>query len=116
MADSPQTTVLAASSTAKAESDATLIALGAELAACDALKCNCPPKDDEQYEPLFLQHWSLRERINRIPATSLEGLRVKARAAAFATKDDTDMSNVGDGSFIGLAQSINRDLFALDAA
>ena len=45
-----------------------------------------------------------------------EGLRVKARAAEIATKDDADISNIGDGSFIGLAQSINRDLFAMDGA
>jgi hypothetical protein len=114
MADSPQTTVLAASSTAKAESDATLIGLGAELAACDALKSNCPAKDDEQYEALYLQHWDFAGEDQSHPRR--EGLRVKARAAEIATKDDADISNIGDGSFIGLAQSINRDLFAMDGA
>jgi hypothetical protein len=103
-----------ASSTAKAESDATLIALGAKLSACDALKSNCPEKDDEQYAVLDLQHWDLREKINRIPAATLEGLRIKARAAEFAIKGDEDCECVGAGSFIGLAQSINRDLFAME--
>jgi hypothetical protein len=86
MADSPQTTVLAASSTAKAESDATLIALGAELAACDALKSNCPAKDDEQYEALYLQHWdSTRRRLTRNPflrATSNIRKRFQERSRA----------------------------------
>jgi hypothetical protein len=107
------------SSTAKAESDATLIALGAELAACDALKSACPdgPDDgDEQYEVLYLQHWDLRERINRIPATTHEGLRVKARAAEFAIKEDTEVTCVGDGSFVDLCRSIKQDIFSMDAA
>jgi hypothetical protein len=110
MVDSPQTTVLAASSTA------TLIALGAELAACDALKSNCPEKDDEQYAALDLQHWDLREKINRIPAATLEGLRVKARAAEFAIKQDIDVTCEGDGSFVDLCRSINQDIFSMDGA
>jgi hypothetical protein len=92
---------------AKAESDAALISLGAELAACDALKSNCPEKDDEQYAVLDLQHWDLREKINRIPAATLEGIRVKARAAEFAIKEDIDVTCEGEGSFVDLCRSIN---------
>jgi hypothetical protein len=92
---------------------------GAALAACDALKSACPdgPDDgDEQYEVLYLQHWDLREKINRIPATTIKGLRVKARAAEFAINSDPDTECAGDGCFIDLCRSINRDIFSMDAA
>jgi hypothetical protein len=70
-----------------AKLDATLTALGAELAACDALKEAC--SDGEvNYEALYNQHWDLREKIHRIPVTTLVGLRVKAMAAEFALKWD----------------------------
>jgi hypothetical protein len=116
MADSPQTTVLAASSTAKAESDATLIALGAALVAVDALMSACPDNDDEQYERLYTHDWALREQINRISATTIKGLRVKARAAEVSLKGDEDCECAGAGSFVALARSINQDIFSMGAA
>ena len=60
---------------------AVLIALGAELAEREAKKTATPVDDDEQYSRLYDLHWALRERINRIAADTLEGLRAKARAA-----------------------------------
>jgi hypothetical protein len=98
------------------EADAELFALAAQLTECDALKSACPDDDDQQYEVWLRRHWALREKINRIPATTREGLRVKARAAEFAIKSDTDLECVGDGSFVDLCRSINQDIFLMDAA
>jgi hypothetical protein len=98
------------------EADAELFALAAQLTECDALKSACPDNDDKQHEALYNQHWNLREKINRIPATTIKGLAVKARAAEFAINSDPDTEDAGDGSFIDLCRSINRDLFAMGAA
>ena len=95
--------------------NAALIALGAELAECEAKKTATPVDDDEQYARLYDLHWALRERINRIAADTLEGLRVKARAAEFALKWDGAVENDGDGSFVGLCRSINADILVLPA-
>ena len=64
---------------------------------------------------LYDLHWALRERINRIAADTLEGLRVEARAAEFALKWDGAVENDGDGSFVGLCRSINADILVLPA-
>jgi hypothetical protein len=76
----------------------------------------CSESDDEQYEALYDQDWALRQRINRIPATTIKGLRVKASAAKFAFTSDSDVDCVGAGSFVDLCRSINRDLLSMDAA
>jgi hypothetical protein len=98
------------------EADAELFALAAQLTECDALKSACPDNDDKQHEVLYNQHWNLREKINRIPATTLEGLRVKARAAEFAINSDPDAEFAGDGSFVDLCRSLNKDLLSMGAA
>jgi hypothetical protein len=56
--------------------------IGAELAACDALKSACPDNDDEQYEALYDQEWDLRGRINRTPATTINPLSVQGEKSA----------------------------------
>jgi hypothetical protein len=95
--------------------DAELFALAPQLTECDALNSACPDNDDKQHEALYNQHWNLREKINRIPATTLEGLRVKARAAEFAINWDPDNEcGVGDGCFVALARSINQDIFSME--
>jgi hypothetical protein len=105
-----------ASSTPNARADSTLIALGADLVACDALKELCPDDDDAQDAALYEQHWDLREKINRIPATTLDGIRVKARAAEFAFKGDNTHEMEGEGSFVELCRSLNADILSMAAA
>jgi hypothetical protein len=97
------------------KADATLIALGAALVACDALMSACPD-NDEQYERLYSHDLALREQINRISATTIKGLRAKARAAEVSLKGDEDCECVGAGSFVALCKSINRDIFSMAAA
>jgi hypothetical protein len=97
------------------ESDSTLIALGAELAACDARKELCPDSDEQQGDALYEQHWDLRAKINRIPATTIKGLSVKARSAELAIKWDDDVCCKGDGSFRELCRSIIRDIGSIGA-
>jgi hypothetical protein len=62
---------------------------------------------------LYDAHWTLRERINAIPATTIPGLRVKAQAAEFALKWDKDAGCECAGAFLDLCKSINRDIIAL---
>jgi len=67
--------------------------------------------DDANYE----LHWSLRERIDAVPARSIEGLKVKARAAELALASDPDAECDGCNSFVSQSQSIIRDIHALSA-
>ncbi len=99
-----------------AHADAELVALGAELADVDARALPAVAGGDALYEPLYEESWRLRERINRIPATTIAGLKVKARAAEIALAGDVDASNKGDGSFVDLARSLGRDVLALSCA
>jgi hypothetical protein len=64
---------------------------------------------------LLERHWSLRERIDRLPAHSLRELKAKAAAAALALKCDPGAS-VGEGSFVDLCESINPDIAAMAGA
>lgn len=106
----------AASSSPNAEADSALIALGADLDACDALKSACPDEDEERYDALFEQHWVLREQINAIPATTMRGLSAKARAAELALKWDGDGFTGAPGDFSELCKSICRDILSMTGA
>jgi hypothetical protein len=100
--------------TRRAASDnAKLTALAARLVECHTKLDATPSEEDEQLNRLMDRHWALRERINRIAATTLEGLQAKARAAEIALKEDTDVGNRGEGSFVDLCRSINQDILAL---
>ena len=90
--------------------DGQLLTLGARLKEVDATKESCPGDDEDTYTVLHQEHWRLREKINEIEATTIEGLRVKAQAADFAFKDDSSAECEGPGSFIALSQSINQEL------
>jgi hypothetical protein len=92
---------------------ADLLSLSANLAECDALFAACPDEGNERAASLYERHWSLRERIDRLPAQNLKELKAKAAAATLALKWDPDASNVGEGSFVDMCESINRDIVAL---
>jgi hypothetical protein len=68
--------------------------------------------DDEAYEKLHNRHWELREAIDATVATTLAGFRVKAMTAELAFESDKEAECEGAGSFIGLCQSLHRDLLA----
>ena len=61
--------------------DAALVDLGA-IAECDIQEAACPDEDYQQFELRHDEHWRLREQINGIVATTIEGLRVKAGEGA----------------------------------
>jgi hypothetical protein len=103
----------AAAMAAPSPSEAELVALGAALARCDVEKTTCPDGDEEGFQVLYDEHWTLRERINAIPATTIAGLRVKAQAAALALKWDNDAQCECAGAFLDLCKSINQDIIAL---
>ena len=90
--------------------DGQLLTLGARLKEVDAAKQNHPTADDDAYEALYEEHWSLREKINEIEATTIDGLRVKAFAADAASRNDKGGECTGPGSFIELTRSIIGDL------
>lgn len=105
-----------ADSPALFETDSTLEALVAGLAECDRLFDAADAANDVQQLATQCEiHWALREKINRIPATTLCGLSAKARAAEFALKEDPRAENGGEGSFIDLSRSIHHDIAALAA-
>jgi hypothetical protein len=89
--------------------DGQLLTLGARLKEVDAAKQN-HASDDDAYTAFYEEHWRLREKINETEATTIDGLRVKARAADLAFREDDGVECTGPGSFIELLQSINRDL------
>ena len=91
-----------------AVADAALVDLGA-IAECDIQEAACPDEDYQQFELRHDEHWRLREQINGIVATTIEGLRVKARAE-IAFKDGPGMENEGAGAEI--ARSISQDIVA----
>ena len=72
-----------------------------------------PDDDHDAEENRYTRNWSLREKIDSIPARTIDELKVKARAAQIALERDVDHSNDGLGSFANLAQSICRDIDAL---
>jgi hypothetical protein len=90
-----------------------LLSLSADLAECDALFAACPDEEGERASSLYERHWSLRERIDRLPAQNLEELKAKAAAATLALKWDPDASSVGEGSFVDICESISRDIAAM---
>jgi hypothetical protein len=85
-----------------------------ELEEVNALQI--PDDDDTAEENRYTRHWSLREKIDAIPARTIDELKVKARAAQIALERDVDHSNDGLGSFANLAQSICRDIDAIASA
>ena len=97
----------------KRRPNAELPSLAAKLAECDALFSACPDEDYERASSLYERHWSLRERIDRFPARTLKEIKAKAAAATLALKWDPGASSVGEGSFVDLCESINRDIAAL---
>ena len=90
-----------------------LISLGAELAECDALFSACPDEDGDRASALYEHHWSLRKRMNRSRAKTVDGLKSKAVAAGFALKWDSGLTDEAKGSFVELCKSINQDILAL---
>jgi hypothetical protein len=93
-----------------AVADAALVDLGA-IAECDVREAVCPDEDHQRFDLFHDQDWRLREKINGIVATTVEGLRVKARAAEIAFP--RGMENEGAGAFVGLARSINTNILRL---
>ena len=88
-----------------ANQDVALIALGAELAECDARRRAHfdAGRDDDDAE-----HWDLRDKIAETPATTVQGLVVKAEAIRLAERWDSanyELSGVAD-----LWASIQKDL------
>ena len=79
-----------------AVADAALVDLGA-IAECDVREAACPDEDHQRFDLFHDQDWRLREKINGIVATTVEGLRVKARAAEIAFPPG--MENEGAGRF-----------------
>ena len=75
-----------------------------------------PDDDHDDEETRYKRNWSLREKIDAIPARTIDELKVKARAAQIALERDVDHSNDGLGSFANLAQSICRDVDAIASA
>jgi hypothetical protein len=105
----PAAIAIASSSVA----DAALVDLGVALTDCDANLTACPDDDYGLFEHLHDRHWRLREQIYGLVATTIDGLRVKARAAEIAFKQDPAAENEGAGSFVDLVRSINTDILAL---
>jgi hypothetical protein len=107
--------------TSNPDQDSELHSLAGQLAKSDSLlddvlaNENCDAFNS-RFHALHAEHWGLLERINRLRATTLTGLAAKACAAEIAFKRDEDASNEGEGSFVELARSINRDLLALSPA
>ncbi len=85
-----------------------------ELEEVHALQIRDDDHDDE--ETRYNRNWSLREKIDAIPARTIDELKVKARAAQIALERDVDHSNDGLGSFANLAQSVCRDIDAIASA
>ena len=75
-----------------------------------------PDDDHDAEENRYNRNWLLREKIDAIPARTIEELKVKARAAQIALERDVDHSNDGLGSFANLAQSICREIDAIASA
>lgn len=90
--------------------DADLMRLGAELAALDArynTECINWEKD------VYARHWSIREQIERTPAHTSAGLKVKVQAAEIALRRDPSHECDAAGSFVTLAHSIMRQIQAI---
>jgi len=107
---------------AAGEVEPEIFRLGRELEKAHIADCSYPLSDPfgpaydaDADEVNYRLHWSLRERIEDLPARSIKELKIKARAAEFALSKDTDATNIGAGSFVNLSQSIMRDLMALAA-
>lgn len=90
--------------------DAALLDLGAELERVQALRDAFAASGSNGDDPHFDRHWDVREEIDRTPARTTAGLKVKARAAALALRYDQDAEMRGPGSYIGLSLSLFRDL------
>jgi hypothetical protein len=93
--------------------DAEILSVNAKLAECDALFSACPNEGGDRASALYDRHWSLRKRINRRRAKTVDGLKAKAVAAGFALKWDSGLTDEDKGSFLELCKSINRDIAAL---
>ena len=100
--------------------DAELVALGYDLEVCEvrrlAFDQEHPAVDDNPHDDA---HWQLREDIQMRPATSWQGLRVKARAAEIALKfgdPNGELPLSAGGSFAALARSLCVDIETMAAA
>ena len=100
--------------------DAELVALGHDLEVCEvrrlAFDQEHPAIDDNPHDDT---HWHLREAIETRPATSWQGLRVKARAAEIALKfgdPNGELPLSAGGSFAALARSLCLDIATMAAA
>ena len=90
--------------------DVTLIALGKELEALHVDWLTQP--DSVEEDPTYERHWKIRSLINVMRAKTVEGLRIKARAAEMALDRDPEIDCQCTGSFIKLSKSLARDLLA----
>jgi hypothetical protein len=90
--------------------DDALLRLAAALSACEA-RCAA---SDEICEEESETHFALRRAIGTIRATTIAGLRVKAEATELAAQLDDDFFLCeGEGYFVELCRSINRDILSL---
>lgn len=94
-----------------AQEDAELLALGDEFdrnrIVADELASTKPEALEE--EAAYNQDWSLRARINALPALTSSGLAAKARATLAAYAWDPEADCDVSGSFVELAKSLATD-------
>lgn len=80
---------------AKGQADSELLALGSELEAVHAARVAFDEAEPNAvYDPYWKQHWDLRERINRVQATTLAGVAVKAKVLVY----EKDLENLDEAS------------------
>lgn len=93
--------------------DALLLSLGAELDQAIAAE---EAADDDDFRAAAEISRTIVRQIMPIPATSLEGLRVKAKAYRWAHPDEFDDAIEPDQyTDTGIARSIVKDLLAMQA-
>ena len=102
----------------KSGPDSELIKLGVKLEECHAARELLEAEDphgerEDENDALYEEHWALRESIEKIAATTLAGVKVKANAVRMAHHFDPEADCMMDGSFRSLSLSIARDLLAL---
>jgi len=92
--------------------DAELLALRETLETAWAVerRIDARPANDDEVNAAVDATSEIAERIAALPATTLEGLRVKALAVMWCGHDDIGLETFGDTTDLRIAGAIVRDL------
>jgi hypothetical protein len=96
------------------EPDGKLIQLGAAFEAAWSAERALDGADHDRFEAAHQATQAIVDQIEKLPATTLKGFRIKARAVAwFHLGEDIELSGSRALSDTRLAESLIRDLLAL---